>query len=94
MTFEQLLATQAGRFTRGQALRGGFSSYRISHRIESGEWRVVRGRVLALVAVPDSLETREWVALLSAGAGLTGAVYCSVRSVGRGSLCGHAVVSV
>jgi Protein of unknown function (DUF559) len=71
MTFEELLATQAGRFTRGQARSGGFSSYRISRRIESGEWRVVRGRVLALVAVPDSLESHEWAALLSAGPGAT-----------------------
>jgi very-short-patch-repair endonuclease len=71
MTFEELLATQAGRFTRGQARAGGFSAYRIGRRIESGEWRVVRGRVLALVAVPDSLESHDWAALLSAGPGAT-----------------------
>jgi Uncharacterized protein conserved in bacteria len=71
MTFEELLARQSGRFTRGQARSGGFSAYRIGRRIESGEWRVVRGWVLALAAVPDSLEAREWEALLSAGPGAT-----------------------
>jgi very-short-patch-repair endonuclease len=71
MTFEELLARQAGRFTRGQARSGGFSAYRIGRRIESGEWHVVHGRVLALAAVPDSLESREWVAMLSAGPGAT-----------------------
>jgi very-short-patch-repair endonuclease len=71
MTFDELLARQSGRFTRGQARTGGFSAYRIGRRIESGEWRVVHGRVLALAAVPDSLPSREWVALLSAGPGAT-----------------------
>jgi hypothetical protein len=71
MNFDELPARQAGRFTRGQARSGGFSAYRISRRIESGEWRVVRGRVLALCAVPDSLEPREWEAILSAGSGAT-----------------------
>jgi very-short-patch-repair endonuclease len=68
---DELLARQSGRFTRGQARSGGFSAYRIGRRIESGEWRVVHGRVLALAAVPDSLESREWEALLSAGSGAT-----------------------
>jgi very-short-patch-repair endonuclease len=71
MTFDELLANQAGRFTRGQARSSGFSAYRIGRRVDSGEWRVVRGRVLALAAVPDSLESREWEALLSAGPGAT-----------------------
>jgi very-short-patch-repair endonuclease len=71
MTFEELLGRQAGRFTRGQARGGGYSAYRIGRRIESGEWRVVHGRVLALAAVPDSLESQEWAALLSAGSGAT-----------------------
>lgn len=71
MTFDELLARQEGRFTRGQARSGGFSAYRIGRRIEAGEWRVVSGRVLALVAVPDSLESQEWEALLSAGPGAT-----------------------
>src|SRR4051794_11527424 len=67
MSFDELVARQSGRFTRRQARHGGFSTYRIGRRIEAGEWRVVNGRVLALVAVPDSLESREWAALLSAG---------------------------
>lgn len=71
MTFEELLASQAGRFTRGQARSGGFTAYRIGRRIEAGEWRVIRGRVLALGAIPDSLESREWEAFLSAGPGAT-----------------------
>jgi very-short-patch-repair endonuclease len=66
---DELLARQAGRFTRGQARSNGFSAYRIGRRVESGEWRVVRGRVLALAAVPDTLASREWEAMLSAGSG-------------------------
>lgn len=71
MSFVDQVAAQSGRFTRGQARAGGFSSYRIRRRIETGEWRVVRGRVLAMVVVPDTLEAREWEALLSAGPGAT-----------------------
>jgi very-short-patch-repair endonuclease len=67
--FNDLVAAQAGRFTRGQAHEADFSSFRISRRIDAGEWRVVRGRLLAISAVPDSLESREWEALLSAGPG-------------------------
>jgi hypothetical protein len=37
MNFDELLASQAGRFTRGQARACGFSAYRIGRRVESGE---------------------------------------------------------
>jgi hypothetical protein len=69
MRFDELLVAQSGRFTRGQARALAISSYRIGRRLESGEWHVVRGRVLAVTAVADGPDSRDWEALLSCGPG-------------------------
>ena len=86
MHFDELIAAQAGRFTRGQATVAGFSSFRIARRIERGEWRVVRGRVLALVAAPESADARDWEALLSAGPGAVLAGFSAARHHGMDPL--------
>jgi very-short-patch-repair endonuclease len=80
--FGELIASQAGRFTRGQALAAGFSTYRISRRLESGEWRAVRGWVLALASSPASDDAREWEALLSGGPGAMLAGPSAARHLG------------
>jgi very-short-patch-repair endonuclease len=82
MQFDELVAAQAGRFTRGQAIAAGFSSFRIARRIERGEWRVVRGRVLAVVAAPPSSDARDWEAILSAGPGAVLAAFSAARNYG------------
>jgi very-short-patch-repair endonuclease len=69
--FTALVREQAGAFTRAQARAAGFSAYRVSRRLRSGEWLEVNRRVLVVNGAADRAETLDWAGLLAGGPGAT-----------------------
>ncbi|MDR3360873.1 MAG: type IV toxin-antitoxin system AbiEi family antitoxin domain-containing protein, partial [Bifidobacteriaceae bacterium] len=63
--FSYLLASQAGVFTRSQAVRSGIHSREITRAIRQGEWVRVAGRAFVISNCLIEAEQLAWAAVLS-----------------------------
>lgn len=60
---------QAGLFTARQSKSAGYSSYRTTRLLRTGQWVVVLGSVLTAAGTPLTPIALSWAAVLAAGAG-------------------------
>ncbi|MBF9134274.1 hypothetical protein I0C86_35880, partial [Plantactinospora sp. S1510] len=67
--FEELVRRQHGVLTRQQAYACGLTKSQVEHRIHSGRWQVLVGRVFATFSGSPPREAVLWAALLRAGPG-------------------------
>ncbi|ODT95363.1 MAG: hypothetical protein ABS81_31790 [Pseudonocardia sp. SCN 72-86] len=69
MCLEELLATQAGVVSRGQALATGLLPQEVDRLVARRRWHPVHPRVYLVGGVPRTDEARVWAAVLWAGEG-------------------------
>jgi very-short-patch-repair endonuclease len=68
--FRSVAGSQAGVFTRGQAITAGAHSHEATRSIRDGRWIRVAGRAFVLDGVPVGLEQLAWAAVLSVPDGI------------------------
>ncbi|MEN3609368.1 hypothetical protein AAH979_07470 [Plantactinospora sp. ZYX-F-223] len=67
--FEELVRRQHGVVSRQQAYDCGLTKAQVEHRIRTGRWRPMAGRVFATFSGPPPRQAVLWAALLRAGRG-------------------------